>query len=79
MDTSGPTTRASRLTAITAGVALIATLLVVQMWLLSVALEAFLAGHRETALPAAIVSGVLFAGAAGLYWLIERVDRRGRT
>ena len=79
MSSPGPTTRASRLTAITAGVALIATLLVVQMWLLSVALEAFLAGHRETALPAAIVSGVLFAGAAGLYWLIERVDRRGRT
>ena len=51
MAISGPTTRASRLTAITAGVALIATLLVVQMWLLSVALEAFLAGHRETALP----------------------------
>jgi len=75
---SGPTTRGSRLTAINAAVALLAVLLVVQMWLLSAALEALLAGHRETALPAAIASGLLFAGAAGLYWLIERVDRRGR-
>ena len=76
MSTPSPTTRASRLTAINAGVALIAVLLVCQMWLLTVALEAFLAGHRETALPATIVSGLLFAAAAGSYWMIERVDRR---
>ena len=48
------------LVAIDGAMALIVLLVVVQIWLLSVALESFLAGHSETALPAAIVSGALF-------------------
>ena len=58
--------------------ALIAILLIVQMWLLTATLGAFLAGHREVALPAAIVSAVLFAAAFALYLFIERVDRESR-
>src|SRR4051812_47771158 len=49
------------LTAIDAITALIVILLVVQIWLLSATLDAFLAGHTETALPGAIVSGLLCA------------------
>jgi hypothetical protein len=63
------------LTAIDGALALLAVLLIVQMWLLTATLEAFLAGHREGALPAAIASGLLLAGCAGLYVFIERVDR----
>ena len=37
--------------------ALIVVLLIVQIWLLSATLEAYLAGHREAALPGAIISG----------------------
>ena len=40
--------------------ALIVLLVVVQIRLLSAALESFLASHAETALPAATFSGVLF-------------------
>ena len=63
------------LTAIDGAMALIVVLLMVQVWLLSAALEAYLAGHRDAALPAAIVSGVLFAICLGLYLMVERIDR----
>jgi hypothetical protein len=66
------------LTAIDGALALIAVLLMVQMWLLSAALESFLAGHYETALPAAILSGVLFVACAGLSLFIDRVDAQFR-
>ena len=71
-----PATRG--LTAIDGAIALIAVLLVVQMWLLTATLEAFLAGHRGPALPAAIVSGLLFAASFGLYLFVERIDRSAR-
>ncbi len=49
-----------------------------QLWLLSATLESFLAGHRETALPAAIVSGVMFLACLGLYLFVERLDKEAR-
>ena len=68
------------LVSIDGALSLIAVLLIVQMWLLTAALESYLAGHHETALPAAIVSAVLFAASLGLYLFVEAVDsevRRG--
>jgi len=62
------------LTAIDAAMALIVVLLLVQIWLLTTTLETFLAGYKETALPAAIVSGLIFAACIGLYLFIERID-----
>jgi hypothetical protein len=66
------------LTAIDGALALIAVLLIVQIWLLTATLESFLAGHLEGVLPAALVSGVLFAGCIGLYLFVEGVDREVR-
>ena len=63
------------LAAINAIMALIVILLVIQIWLLSATLDAFLAGHTETALPGAIVSGVLCAVCLGLYRFVRRVDK----
>lgn len=54
--------------------ALIVVLLVVQMWLLSATLEAYLGGHRETAIPGAIVSGLLFLGCGALYRLVTHSE-----
>jgi len=65
-------------TAIDGAIALIAVLLVVQMWLLTATVEAFLAGHRGAAAPAALISGLLFAACAGLYLFMERLDRAAR-
>jgi hypothetical protein len=68
------------LVAIDGALALIAVLLVVQMWLLTAALESHLAGHHETALPAALVSAALFAACLGLFLFVDALDaevRRG--
>jgi hypothetical protein len=66
------------LTAIDGALALIAILLIVQMWLLTATLESFLAGHREGVVPAAILSAVLLAACLGLFLFIEKVDREVR-
>jgi len=62
------------LTAIAGAMSLIAVLLIVQIWLLSAALEAFLAGKRSSALPAAIFSGLMFLICFALYLFVDRVD-----
>jgi hypothetical protein len=56
------------------GVALIAILLNVQMWLLTATLNQYLAGDHAVALPAALVSAFLFLVSLGFYLFIERVD-----
>ena len=66
------------LTAIDAIAALIVILLVVQIWLLSATLDMYLAGHTETALPGAFVSGVLCASCFAMYGFVRRVDRDSR-
>jgi len=66
------------LTAIDAVTALLVILLVVQMWLLSATLDAYLAGHAETAVAGVIGSGILCAACVGLYLFIRRVDRDAR-
>jgi hypothetical protein len=62
------------LTAIAGAMSLITVLLIVQIWLLSAALESFLGGNRRTALPAAIFSGVMFLISLGLYAFVDRID-----
>jgi predicted Co/Zn/Cd cation transporter (cation efflux family) len=70
--------RQRMLTAINGAIALVVVLLMVQMWLLTAALESFLAGHHETAVPAALISGLLFLACLGLYLLVDRLDREAR-
>ena len=62
------------LTAISGAMALIVVLLIVQIWLLTASLEAFLAGHNSVAVPAAITSGVILLICVGLYIFVLRVD-----
>jgi len=69
-----PLTRPRALTAIDGALALVAVLLVVQMWLLTATLETYLAGHHEVAVPGAIVSALLFTACVGLYLFVLRVD-----
>ena len=63
------------LTALDAAISLIAILLVVQMWLLTASLEAYLAGHYDVAVPAAVISAVLFVSSFALYRFIESINR----
>lgn len=74
------TTRSTKrsMTAIDGAMALIVILLLVQIWLVSATLETYLAGHHETALPGAIISGTIFLACFGLYLFIERMDAEFR-
>ena len=67
-----------KLTAVDGAMALIALLLIVQMWLLAATLDAYLAGHRDVVLPGTIISGLLFLACASLYVFVVRLDRRQR-
>jgi len=66
------------LTAIDGAMVLIIILLIVQIWLLSATLESYLAGHRDVAVPGAIISAVLFAACFGLYRFVDRIDSEVR-
>jgi hypothetical protein len=66
------------LTAIAGAMSLIVVLLIVQIWLLSAALESFLAGNHHSALPAAIFAGVMFLICLRLYLFVDRVDSEVR-
>lgn len=66
------------LTAIDGAMLLIILLLIVQMWLFTSTLETYLAGHRDAALPAAIVSALMFLCCLGLYVFVDRVDSEER-
>jgi hypothetical protein len=66
------------LTSIAGAMALIAVLLIVQIWLLSATLESFLAGNHKSAMPAAVFSGSMFLVCLGLYAFVDRVDLQVR-
>jgi hypothetical protein len=66
------------ITAVNGGMALIALLLIVQMWLLSATLDAYLAGHTDVAVPGAVISGACFLACGALYLFVVRLERRQR-
>ena len=66
------------LVAIDGAMALIVILLIVQMWLLSATLEAYLNGRSSAVLPATIFSGLLFSASLALNFLVDRLDRESR-
>jgi uncharacterized protein DUF6755 len=66
------------LTAMDGAMVLIVVLLIVQIWLLSATLESYLAGHREAAVPGAVISGILFLACLGLYLFVDRIDSEVR-
>lgn len=66
------------ITAIDGALALIGVILVVQMWLVTATLESYLAGRRDSALPAALFAALLFAAVVALYRFVVRVDRESR-
>lgn len=78
MDDLEPTKRRRGIVAIDGAMALIAVLLIVQVWLLSATLEAFLAGYTSPVVAAAIFSGLLFVACAALNVFVDGVDRSSR-
>jgi hypothetical protein len=67
--------RKQRVTII-AGIAAFQTIIVLlQLWLFTVTMETFLAGHQETELPAALASLVCFALNGGLFFYLRGLER----
>lgn len=62
--------------AIDGAMSLMLILLVVQIWLVSATLNAYLAGFDEAVVPGAVASGVLFLGCLGLYRFVTGIDKR---
>jgi hypothetical protein len=65
-------------TAVDGALALMAILLVVQMWVLTAAVEAFLAGHLGAAIPGTVFSLGLLLANFGLYRLVGGLRGRNR-
>jgi hypothetical protein len=61
---------------IVAGIAAFQTIIVLlQLWLFTVTMETFLAGHQETELPAALASLACFALNGGLFFYLRGLER----
>jgi hypothetical protein len=71
-------TRQQGSTLFSAVLVLIATLVVIQLWLVSAAVEALLAHERGVLVPTALASVALFVLSAGLLWYVIAFDRRLR-
>jgi hypothetical protein len=69
-------TRRQGLSLITALCILIGVLLVIQLWLVSAALDALLSDERGVLLPSALVSAALAAVNGGLLWYVLTFDRQ---
>lgn len=76
MNTNPPLNRG--LTAIDGAMVLIVVLLIVQIWLLSATLESYVAGHREAAVPGAVISAIMFAACLWLCLFVDRIDSEVR-
>jgi hypothetical protein len=61
-----------------AGLCLIASLFVIQLWLVAAAVDALMARQTTVLLPTAVASSVLLALSAGLLWYVVSFDARLR-
>jgi hypothetical protein len=71
-------TRQQGLPLFSAVLALIAILVVIQLWLVAAAVEALMARQTGVLVPTAIASCVLFALSGGLLWYVVSFDTRLR-
>jgi hypothetical protein len=71
-------TRQQGSTLFSAVLVLIATLVVIQLWLIAAALDALLAHDRGVLVPTAMASIALFLLSAGLIWYVVSFDARLR-
>ena len=57
---------------------LIATLVVIQLWLVAAALDALVSSQLAVLVPTAVASGALFVLSGGLLWYVVSFDARLR-
>ncbi len=64
--------RPGQMPLVTAALAIGVLLMAIQLWLLTIALDLFLAGHGGEVWQLALVSGAIFAGGLVMLWLLRR-------
>ena len=69
-----PFIRSQRMTIVSGILLLVVLIVVLQLWLLTATMNAYLGGDTAVALPAAAVSLVCFALNAGLFWYLRRIE-----
>lgn len=67
-------TREQRTTTVSGVLCLLLTLVVLQLWLLTATMNAFLGGDEAVVLPAALASLACFLLNAGLLWHLFRLE-----
>ena len=55
---------------------IVLVMVILQLWLLTATMNAFLAGQESVIIPAALASIVCFALNAGLLWYVYRMEAR---
>lgn len=68
--------RQQKLTIVNGILAIVAMIVILQLWLLSATMNAFLGGEESVILPALIGSVLCLALNAGLLWYIYQMERR---
>jgi hypothetical protein len=76
MRTRRPFSREQRTTVVHGMLAFVLIAVVLQLWLLTATMNAFLAGQERVIVPAAIASIICFALNAGLLSYIYKMERR---
>ena len=71
-----PFSRQQKLTIVNGILAIVAMMVVLQLWLLTATMNSFLGGEESVVIPAGIVSAVCLALNAGLLWYIYQMERR---
>jgi hypothetical protein len=71
-----PFSRNQKTTIVFGILAIVLTLVILQLWLLTATMNAYLAGQEEVLIPAALASIVCFALNAGLLLYVYRMERR---
>jgi hypothetical protein len=67
--------RAQRLSILSGIVAIVVLIVVLQLWLLTATMNAYLGGDQAVAVPAAAASVVCLLLNAGLLWYVYRLER----
>ena len=68
--------RHQKLTIVNGIFAIVAMVVVMQLWLLTATMNSFLAGDESVVVPTALASLVCFRLNAGLLWYIYQMERR---
>ena len=71
-----PFSRSQKTTIVFGILAIVLTLVILQLWLLTATMNAYLAGQEDVLIPAALASIVCFALNAGLLLYVYRMERR---